>query len=283
MNLGCISTHSSRNPAKSILDFFSAAATFFLLRKLHQWRPRSIGKAPTVGATLLGNASERQSASEKREDLSLVSQRLEAFAEVDLPPELEMAEPELKVVEDKSVTSAEATLLGKYAAKRDLMMMSLLRQSLRKLIRAFDSIFGRLEKMVRATVGRDRVQTCKLSDQKMCFNTDEATKARFAVLQFVLAAHLGVSIGMDEKLAESSQDLKEDFMSLVKDAAWFRYRSPTSRVLRRKTQWGLDLLIDHLFPQRKAEGKRDGPISEEHLTTIELAGTAFVPDRNTDE
>lgn len=251
-----------------------ATATFFLLRKLHRWRPWPAEKAPTVSTTVLGAAAQQQSGEGKREDLSLVTQRLEALAEVEMPPELAMAAPELKIVEDKPVTSTEATLLGTYAVKRDQLMMSLLRRSLQKLIGALDSLFGRLEKMVKATIGRDRVHTCKLADRKLCFNTDEATKARFAVLQFVLAAHLGVSIGTDEKLVESPQDLKDDFMLFVKDAAWFRYRSRTLGGLRRRTRWGLDILVDHLFPQRKEEDKKEDPVSKEHLTTIELAGNA---------
>ncbi|CDJ46997.1 hypothetical protein, conserved [Eimeria brunetti] len=250
-------------------------ATFFVLRKLHQWRPWSVEKVPVVGATsAVAVPKNQQPAKQQDEDVSLVTQRLEAFAEVEMPPELMMAAPELKVVEDKSVTSPEATLLGTYAAKRDLLMMSLLRRSLQKIISAFNSIFGRLEKMVQATVGRDRVQTCKLADRKLCFNADEATKARFAALQFIIAAHLGVSMGREEKLAESPQELKNDFMSFVKDAAWFRYRPRTLRVFRRKPQWGLNILIDHLFPQRKEDAKKEDPVSEEHLATIDLAVTS---------
>ncbi|CDI87506.1 hypothetical protein, conserved [Eimeria praecox] len=264
---------------RDVHNFTSGVAgitTFFMLRKLHQWKPSSVD-ARTASAIASGTVLKTKTKQED-EELSLVAQRLEAFAEVEMPPELATAVPEFKIVEDKSVTRTEAILLGKYAAKRDILMMSLLRRSLQKLIGAFDSIFGRLEKMVRATIGRDRIQTCKLTDRNLCFNTDEATKAKFAALQFVLAAHLGVAIGTDEKLTESAQDLKDDFMSFIKDAAWFRYRPRTLRVFRRRARWGLDILIDHLFPKSKKGEKNKGPISEEHLTTIELAEPPITPE-----
>ncbi|CDJ67610.1 hypothetical protein, conserved [Eimeria necatrix] len=248
---------------------------FFQLRKLHQWKPRPVDRTRRANGSSSGTASEQTSTEGKPEDLSLVGQRLEAFTDVDMPPELERAAPEFKNANDTTVTSTEATLLEMYSKKRDMLMMSLLRRSVGKLVKAFSSIFGRLQKMFRATVGRGRVHLCRRSDRQPCFNADEATKSRFAVLQFILAAHLGVHVGPNEKLGESLQELKKDFMAFFKDSAWFRYRTRTLKVFQRRTRWGLDILIDYIFPEQKGQGKKGNPISKEALSLIEQAGTAF--------
>lgn len=210
----------------------------------------------------------------KQEELSLVDQRLEAFVDVDVPPEWATAAPELTAVDDQSVSSAENVLLEKFASKRDFLMMSLLRRSLAKLIRAFSSIFGKLEKLVRTATRQDRMAPCTLTGRRLCFNYDEATKTRFAILQFLLAAHIGVYLGPEGKFGGTAEDLQQDFMSFIKDAAWFRYRTRTLGIFRRKIRWGLDLLVDHLFPEQKGIQNIDQPMSDEQLDLIEKAGIA---------
>ncbi|XP_026194080.1 uncharacterized protein LOC34622805 [Cyclospora cayetanensis] len=258
--------------------------SFLELRKLHMWRPRSAESTERVRvAAMQGGQSKKEQAVQElnmpsSDYPSLVNERFEAFASLDVPLELALAVPEpptAAAVEDYSTTAAEDVLLEKYAAKRDLLMMSLLRRSVSKLISAFNNIFGRLEKMVMVAVAQERVQPCRPEQKHSCYNFDEATKSRFAVLQFLVAAHFGVSVGEEDHTAWSNEDLTQDFMTFFKDAAWFRYRSRRLNIFRRKPSWGLDMLIKHLFPDGGKRADKEQPLSQEELSLIEQAGALW--------
>ncbi|KAL8452854.1 hypothetical protein Emed_001152 [Eimeria media] len=245
---------------------------FFELRKLYQWRPRSAGETEVSpsnekeGETRL----EREVLKEGNEDISLVNQRFEAFADLDIPADWTQAAPELEVVDD-SLLPAEKVLLEKFAKKRDYMMMTLLRRSVEKLISAFKSIFGKLEKIVKLATHRDRVSPCSLEDRRVCMNEDEATKTRLTVLHVMLAAHMGVFMGPGGGLAYKPEEIRQDFLNALRDVAWVRYRRRGIIPFKGKRRWGLDLLMDYLFPERKGKHDPQKPMTEEDMAALERA------------
>lgn len=249
---------------------------FFELRKLHQWRPQpaknlKLPRSSAVGFTRVWMPSEE---AKKNEDVSLVKQSLEAFGDIDMPPGWAAAAPELTVVNDRSASPAESVLLEKYASKRDEMMISLLRGSLKNLVDAFKGIFGLLEGLVHDASPDDRVPLCKLGDQAICFDDKEATKARLNVLHILLAAHLGVHVGQGRHDAGYTKELEQDFMSFLIDAAWFRFRPRLLRSFRRKSGWGLDLLTEYLFPGERSGQDSERPMTDDQLLRIRQAGNS---------
>ncbi|KAL8443082.1 hypothetical protein Emag_006109 [Eimeria magna] len=245
---------------------------FFELRKLYRWTPRPVGE--TADSSSNQKKSERrlegEVLKEGNEDISLINQRFEAFADLDIPPDWTQAAPELQVVDD-SLLPAEKALLEKFASKRDYMMMSLLRRSVGKLISAFESIFGKLEKIVKLATHRDRVSPCSLEDRRVCMNAEEATKTRLTILHVMLAAHMGVFMGPGGGLAGSPEEIRQDFLNALRDAAWVRYRRRSIVPFKGKHRWGLDVLMDYLFPERKGKHDPDKPMTEEDMSALEEA------------
>lgn len=262
-----------RRDIHNITTGISGIVSFFELRKLHRWRPlwaegSKTGRAP---AQVPSEAREAMaSLSGGRQALSLVNQRLEAFVAVDLPPGWVAAAPQPSVLDGHSASFAETVMSRKLSTKRDLLMISLFRRSTSRLINALNSVFGKLEHMLRAAT-RKEIHTCSLSDRSICWNSVEATNGRFAILQFLVAAHLGAYIGPSEKFNASLIDLQQDFMQAIKDVAWARYKLRPHRGFRRRIRWGLDMLIDHLFPEREWKPNDEEPLSSEQLALLEQA------------
>ncbi|KAL8432451.1 hypothetical protein ACSSS7_004632 [Eimeria intestinalis] len=250
--------------------------TFFELRKLYRWRPRTVGEATDFpsGKKERETRLERKVLKEGNEDISLVNQRFEAFADLDIPPDWTLAAPELEVVDD-SLLPAEKKLLEKFASKRDYMMISLLRRSVEKLILAFKSIFGKLEKLVELATHRDQVGPCSLGDRRVCMNADEASKTRLTILHVMLAVHMGVFMGPGGGLAGSPEEIRQDFVSALRDAAWVRYRRRSLLPFKGRRRWGLDLLMDYLFPDRKSKQDPNKPMAEEELKALEDAVSLY--------
>ncbi|KAL8269892.1 hypothetical protein Esti_006177 [Eimeria stiedai] len=257
----------------NITSGITGLVMFFELRKLYRWRPRYAGETTDSpsGQKQGERRLERQILKEDNEDLSLANQRFEAFADLDIPADWTQAAPELEVVDD-SLLPAEKVLLERFSSERDYMMMSLLRRSVGKLISAFKSIFGKLEKIVKLATHRDRVSPCSLQDRRVCMNADEAKKTRLTILHVMLAAHMGVFMGPGGGMAGSPEEMRQDFLNALRDAAWVRYRRRNIIPFKGKRRWGLDLLIDYLFPEREGKHDPDKPMTEEDMTALENAG-----------
>ncbi|KAL8424983.1 hypothetical protein Efla_004460 [Eimeria flavescens] len=258
----------------NITSGVAGLAAFFELRKLHRWKPQSAAAsaASAKKQKKVDSALERKTLEGNDGEISLADQRFQAFADdADLPLDWEQAAPE-QMVADESVLPAEKTLLDKFAAKRDALMMSMLRRSLSKLISAFSSIFGKLETLVKLATNQDRIRTCSLQDRRLCMNADEASKTRLTLLHILLSIHMGVALGPGGGVASSLEEMKSDFMSFISETASVRYRPPSINPLKRRSRWGLDLLLDFLFPDRKSAQNTQKPVTEEELTALEKAG-----------
>lgn len=249
--------------------FLSSSATFFQLRKLHEWKPQR--RHDHTGVLLSRQETTDKWQSNVDEDISLVNASHFMFSDLELPPELAIASLSPTKLTNDITSTAHLALLRRFQKTRDQKMIRMLRSAINKLIGVVKGLIGRFKNLVEFAMNKKTIEVCTVVDRHLCANNDGFKEATFLVLEFIVAAHLGVYMSREGRPSVRLQDIQEDFIQFISEVSWFRYRPRGVHLFKRKPRWSLDELAAYLFPYGNNK-RKDVPFSPEEMDLLRKAG-----------
>lgn len=249
--------------------FLPFSATFFQLRKLHDWKPQ--GQRDDAEVLRVDQETDGKMQTEQDDGVSLLHASYIMFSDLELPPEFAKAALMSTQLTDDTTSTAELGLLRQFKKTRDQKMVRMLRRAIKTLIRVVTGILGRFKNLVEFALNKSNIQACTVEDRHLCANENGFKEATFLVLQFILAAHLGVYMSREGRLSAPLEDIQGDFLKFITEVAWFRYRPHGVHLFKKRPRWALNELAAYIFPSA-TKRQEDVPFSAEEMSLLRQAG-----------